>query len=438
MKMIDVAEVYLWGTKIGNVYMGEFEEYAKFEYDKSFQKSGIQLSPIMMPLSNKIYSFPSLANTSFRGLAGLVADSLPDKFGNAIISRWLASKGRSESSFTAVERLCYTGKRGMGALEYSPAMERNSISGEVDISEMTRLASSVLSQRTETTLSEENMNKMQLLEIGSSAGGARAKAIVAWNKETGVIKSGQIDTDEGFDYWLIKFDGVSGNGDHELTDPQQYTLIEYAYYLMAKKLNINMSECQILEKHGFHHFMTKRFDRVDGGNKLHMQTLSALGHFDYNQINSCSYEQYVQIARQLKVGKKDIEQIYMRMMFAVYGMNCDDHVKNFSFLMDKKGIWSISPAYDITFAYAPDNRWLAQHQMSINQKCSNIKMTDLLNCGKAMGLSTKFCKSVIYHTIEVVSNWQFYAEKSGISEERMETIDNALKVNLEAVQKEEH
>ena len=286
MKMIDVAEVYLWGTKIGNVYMNESETYARFEYDRNFQRSGIQLAPIMMPLSNKVYSFPTLANTSFRGLAGLVADSLPDRFGNAIISRWLASKGRSESSFTAVERLCYTGKRGMGALEYRPALERNTISGEVDVSEMTQLASAVLSSKQETVLSEDDMSKMQLLEIGSSAGGARAKAIVAWNKETGIVKSGQIDAEDGFDYWLIKFDGVSGNGDHEMIDPRQHTLIEYAYYLMAKDLQIDMSECQILEKDGFHHFMTKRFDRVDGGNKLHMQTLSALGHFDYNQINS--------------------------------------------------------------------------------------------------------------------------------------------------------
>ena len=424
--MINTAEVYLWGTKIGYIHQRANDAFANFEYDKGFLDSGIELSPFKMPLSERIYSFPELSRVeAFRGIPGLFADSLPDKFGNALIDKWLVNQGRSSESFSAIERLCYTGKRGMGALEYVPATSPESISDEVDVSEITKLASEVLSGKENVVLTDKKVNAMQLLEIGSSAGGARAKAVIAWNEKTGEIRSGQVDAGKGFDYWLMKFDGVAGNGDHNLNDKKQYSLIEYAYYLMAIDLGIEMSECRIYTKDGLHHFMTKRFDR-NGGNKIHMQTLAALGHFDYNTPNVCSYEMYADYARRLGIGKSGIGQIFRRMVFAVLGGNCDDHVKNFSFLMDRKGRWSLAPAYDLTFAYNPDNRWISKHQMSVNNKTSRISGEDLIASGKSMGLSVNFCQKAIASTENVISNWLNYAEKCGITEDRALEIQKGI------------
>jgi serine/threonine-protein kinase HipA len=427
--MINTVEVYLWGTRIGFMHQGDRDIAVSFEYDRNFLKSQIELSPFMMPLSDRVYSFPELARVdAFRGIPGLFADSLPDKFGNAVINKWLSRQGRSPESFTAIERLCYTGKRGMGALEYIPATGPEFINSEVDVTEMTELASEVLSGRERAVLSDRDVSVMQLLEIGSSAGGARAKAIIAWNEKTGEVRSGQVDAGKGFDYWLIKFDGVSGNGDHNLSDKKQYSLIEYAYYLMALDLGIDMTECRIYEKDGLHHFMTKRFDRVHG-DKVHMQTLAALGHFDYNTPNLCSYELYSDYARRLGIGKSGIEQIFRRMVFAVIGGNCDDHVKNFSFLMNRNGEWKLSPAYDITFAYNPGNRWISEHQMSINGKTSKISEEDLIASGKTMGLTADFCHKVISETEKVVSRWLVYAERCGISEERAEEIHEGIRLS---------
>ena len=425
--MITTAEVFLWGTRIGYIHQGENDVAASFEYDRKFLTSGIELSPFRMPLSDRIYSFPELSRIdAFHGIPGLFADSLPDKFGNAVINKWLAGQGRSPESFTAIERLCYTGKRGMGALEYVPAAGPEILNSNVDVTEMTQLASEILSGKESTVLSDKEASIMQLLEIGSSAGGARAKAIIAWNEETGEVRSGQIETGKGFDYWLIKFDGVSGNGDHNLADKKQYSLIEYAYYLMAKDLGIDMNECRIYKKDGLHHFMTKRFDRANG-DKIHMQTLAALGHFDYNTPNICSYELYADLAKRLGIGKSGIEQIFRRIVFAVFGGNCDDHVKNFSFLMDRKGKWVLSPAYDLTFAYNPDNKWISKHQMSVNGKTSGITAEDLVASGKSMGLSKGFCRKVLSETEAVVGKWLSYAEKCGISEERANEIQKGIK-----------
>ncbi len=424
--MIDACEVYMWGTRIGVIYQDAPLSAGRFEYDKDFQGSGIELSPFMMPLSNRIYSFPELVRLdAFHGLPGLFADSLPDKFGNAVIDKWLAGQGRQSGSFTAIERLCYTGKRGMGALEYIPSTSPDFANDEIDVTEMTALASEVLSGKENKTLSDKAASVAQLLEIGSSAGGARAKAIIAWNESTGEIRSGQTDAGDSFEHWLIKFDGVTGNGDHALTDKKQYTLIEYAYYLMARDLGIDMWECRIYEKDGLNHFMTKRFDR-ENGRKVHMQTLAALGHFDYNTPNVCSYETYVDFAKRLGIGKSGIEQIFLRTVFAVKGGNCDDHVKNFSFLMNRKGEWRLSPAYDITFAYNPDNKWISRHQMSINGKTSGITDDNLMSFGKTIGLSAEFCRKIIARTDDVVSMWLEYAAKCGINEERAAEIQRGI------------
>lgn len=254
----------MWGTRIGILHLDEGRPYAAFEYDREFVKSGIELSPVSMPLSNRVYEFPELADDAFHGVPGMVADSLPDKFGNAIISQWLATQGKADHDFNVIDRLCYTGARGMGALEYVPANGPAAEGNEaVNVSEMVKFASAILNNRETIKLEmSDELTYSQLLRLGTSAGGARAKAIIAWNKKTNEIKSGQVDTDEDFEHWLMKFDGVSKNGDHGLEDGFKYTLIEYAYYKMATDSGIKMNECRIFSENGNHHFMTKRFDRV--------------------------------------------------------------------------------------------------------------------------------------------------------------------------------
>ena len=420
--MITACEVYLWGTRIGVIYQDNHLSPGRFEYDKKFLNSGIELSPFMMPLSGRIYSFPELVRLeAFHGLPGLFADSLPDKFGNAVIEQWLISHGRSISSFSAIERLCYTGKRGMGALEYVPATETAASDEDIDVTDMVELATKVLADKKQAVLDQNKAAVAQLIEIGSSAGGARAKAVISWNPKTGIIKSGQVKAGEGFEQWIIKFDGVSKNGDHGLVDKKQYSLIEYAYYLMAIDLGIDMTECRIFSKDGLNHFMTRRFDRV-AGDKVHIQTLAALKHYDYNRPGVCSYEAYADCARRLGIGKQGIEQLFRRMTFNVLCANCDDHVKNFSFMMDRKGTWRLSPAYDLTFAYNPDNKWISRHQMNINSKASFITDADLIACGTGMGLSKEYCSNTIEQTRTVINDWPGYAERAGISEERAEEI----------------
>lgn len=428
--MIHTVEVYLWGSRIGILHQGENDAVPAFEYDHEFQKSGIELAPFQMPLSDRVYSFPQLRGSdAFHGLPGLVADSLPDKFGNAIIALWLERNGREKDSFTALERLCYTGKRGMGALEYVPAEDIGMTDTKLDVTELTEFASEILSGKESRSYNANDVTRAQMLEIGSSAGGARAKAVIAWNETTGEIRSGQIQTPPDFDHWLIKFDNVRGNGDHGERDGKQYTLIEYAYSLMAKDAGIAMSECRIFQKDGMSHFMTKRFDRRNG-KKIFMQTLSALGHLDFNEPYLCSYLTYADYARRLGIGKSGIEEIYRRMVFNVFAVNCDDHVKNFSFIMDRQGTWTLSPAYDLTFAYHPSNRWLCGHQMTINGRSKGITDSDLLQCGKAMGLSKQFCDAVIESIKSVTQNWLQYAERCRITEETALTIDSVLKTGI--------
>ena len=425
-KPITTAEVWLWGSRVGYLHQPEDSKLVQFEYDNDFLRSGIEISPIMLPLSENVYSFNDLADIpAFKGTAGVFADSLPDKFGNALIDAWLTEQGRAKDSFTVIERLCYTGNRGMGALEYRPSNSPSSIGERLNITEMVKLASSVLDGKKDGSLSDGKASLAQLVEIGSSAGGARAKAVIALNEDTGEIRSGQLTCGSDFDYWLLKFDGVDKNGDHNLNDGRQYTNIEYAYYLMAKDAGINMNECRLLQKDGLCHFMTKRFDCEDG-NKLHMITLAGLAHLDYNTPSSCSYEMYVEYAKRIGITKSEIEEMYRRMVFAVEGVNCDDHVKNFSFLMNKKGEWRISPAYDVTFAYNPDNEWISRHQMTINGKATDIRDADMIACGKKMGLDESFCKDTIEKVRAFVSNWMKYAEQAMISENR--AMDIALAI----------
>lgn len=424
--MINTAEVYLWGTRIGVIHKDANLPYASFEYDKDFLNSGIELSPIMMPLSGRVYAFPDLAAGTFRGVPGLVADSLPDKFGNAVINRWLASQGKSDNDFNALDRLCYTGKRGMGALEYVPEVGPEAdLSEEINVREMADFASKVLRKREERTLQVGGAGFEQLLKFGTSAGGARAKAIIAWNENTNEIKSGQIDAGEGFDYWLMKFDGVKGNGDHHLEDVPEYTLIEYAYYKMAVSAGIDMNECRIYEEGGRHHFMTKRFDRTYG-KKMHMQTLGAIAHIDYNYPGLCSYEQAAGYMRRMGISASDVEELFRRMVFNVLAVNQDDHVKNISFLMDKSGSWKLSPAYDMTFSYDQSNHWLSAHQMLVNGKKDGITYQDLVACGRNMDISTNRCKRIISDVANATDKWLAIASETGIRKETTQLINQKL------------
>lgn len=430
-----LAEVRMWGRRIGAVAWDANRQVANFEYEAAFTRSGIQVAPLMMPLASGIYSFPNLPRTTFKGLPGLLSDSLPDDFGNALINAWLARQGRTADSFNAVERLCYTGNRGMGALEYVPAIDVPEAKGEVlNMQALVELASTILRQREQmdgtftTTLQDNSLNN--ILRIGTSAGGARAKAIIAWNPSTGQVRSGQINAGDGFGYWILKFDGVSGNRDKELDDPQGFGLIEYAYYLMATAAGIAMSECRLLQEGGRHHFMTRRFDRTDTGGKVHMQTLAALAHFDYRQPGAYSYEQALQILRQLQLPMASIEELFRRMAFNIIARNQDDHVKNFGFLMQPSGQWSLSPAYDVTYSYNPQGAWTGQHQMTLNGKRDNFTLTDFRECASNCAMKKGRAETIIEEVRSAVSRWPEFANTAGVSAEVAAKIASVQRLQL--------
>jgi len=428
--MNDTAEVYLWGTRIGIIHQEITKAYASFEYDKDFLNSGIEVSPLRMPLGRNIYEFPGLIGDPFYGMPGLVADSLPDRFGNTVIEQWLMTLGKSLSDFTAIDRLCYTGKRGMGALEYVPAStDIKDIDENINVREMVKFASDILANREGISFkADDNLTYAQLVQVGSSAGGARAKAIIAWNEETGEVRSGQTNLGPGYDYWLMKFDNVLKNGDHGLEDKPEYTLIEYAYYLMAIDAGIAMNECRIYDSEGDHHFMTKRFDRVNG-KKLHMQSLGAMAHVSYQEPGLIGYELAARYMKELGISYKEIEQFYRRMVFNCLAVNQDDHVKNISFIMDRTGKWILSPAYDITFSYNPTNKWLRAHQMTVNGKTSEIGLEDLFEAGSKMGIKERRCKDIIGEVDLSVSNFGKFAEQAGIKEKTCDYINSIIALN---------
>lgn len=424
-----VAEVNLWGIQVGAVAWNEAANHGVFEFEPNFLKLELDISPLKMPLAEarsgkRIFSFPTLNTETFQGLPGLLADSLPDKFGNRLIEEWLARKGRTVQSMNPIEKLCYIGLRGMGALEFKPSIARyDGPSEPLQVDELVRLASDIMHQRNslETNIEKpENQAIEDIIRVGTSAGGARAKAVIAYNPETGDVRSGQAQHAAGFDYWMIKFDGVSND---LLGDPQGYGRIEYAYHLMAKACGIDMMECRLLEEHGRAHFMTKRFDRV-GTEKLHMQTLCGIAHFDYNMPNVYSYEQAFQVMRQLRLPYPDAEELFRRMVFNVICFNCDDHTKNISFLMDKRGEWRLSPAYDVTYAYNPENRWLKQHQMAVNGKRENIYRGDLLKVASEMNI--KRALDIIASVQQTVANWSKYAEEAGMPIGQIDKIDRLI------------
>ena len=433
--MTSVAEVRLWGRTIGAVSLGDNDEVAAFEYAPAFTRSGIEIAPLTMPLDSRVYRFPELSRETFYGLPGLLADSLPDRFGHALIDAWLASQGRSPASFNAVERLCYIGARGMGALEFAPAIgPRARQANRIQIDRLVELASTVLTKRNELRVSFAEKDQQQamtdILRVGTSAGGARAKAVIAWNPVTNEVRSGQIPAGEGFEYWLLKFDGVSGNRDKELDDPQGYGVIEYAYANMARDCGIAISECRLFEENGRRHFMTRRFDRLAGGEKLHMQSLSALAHYDFNLAGAYSYEQALMVIRQLGLPMQAIEEQFRRMAFNIIARNQDDHVKNIAFLMNKAGQWSLSPAYDVTYSFNPDGQWTASHQMTLNGKRDDFTLEDFRACAKMASMKRGRAEAIVGEVRAVVSRWPDYAAEAGVPEPVYRQIQHTLRLKI--------
>ena len=427
MKNTVAAEVVLWGTRVGAVAWDVDRALGFFEYDPEFLDAPIEIAPLCMPRSPEIYSFPELSRQSFHGLPGLIADSLPDKFGTILIDRWLEEQGRSADSFSPVERLCYMGSRGMGALEYRPNI-RDRVDSPVPLAmgELVRLANLALSSRRDLagrlsgsgdTSDQETLS--EIISVGTSAGGARAKAVIAWNEETNEVVSGQTDAPTGFEHWMLKFDGVASNADKELADPLGFGRVEYAYSEMAKAAGVEMTECRLLEENERAHFMTKRFDRGSTGAKLHMQSLCAIAHYDFNQAGAYSYEQSFGVTR--KIVAEDtalaLEQLVRRMVFNVVARNQDDHTKNIAFLMNRAGRWSLAPAFDMTYSFNPNGEWTSRHQMRVSGKRDAFSRKDLVEAAAAADLRPPQANAVIDDTLEAVRQWSTFAEKAGVPDD---------------------
>ncbi|MEZ5020107.1 MAG: type II toxin-antitoxin system HipA family toxin [Bacteroidales bacterium] len=411
-----VAEVKIWGKLAGAVAWNEEDRYASFEFDPDFMRLGWDLSPLRMPVAGgrKIFSFPELRRDrdsgydTFRGLPGLLADSLPDRFGNQLISAWLAQQGRTPESMNPIEMLCFIGTRGMGALEFEPPVMKEYVRPfSIEIDSLVDTARKILSRREAFVTNlrgDEEQAVTEILKIGTSAGGARPKAVIAWNEKTGEVRSGQTVALKGFEHWLIKLDGVS---DIQLGASRGYGRVEMAYHNMAKACGIEMMPSRLLEENGRAHFMTRRFDREGADTKHHVQTFCALKHFDYNQVNSYSYEQLFQCMRELKLTYADMEQMYRRMVFNVIARNCDDHTKNFSFMMKQGGKWELAPAYDLCHAYRPGSEWVSRHALSINGKRNDISKKDLLITGESAGLRKP--SEIIGEINHTVNNFRKFA-----------------------------
>jgi serine/threonine-protein kinase HipA len=426
--MITTAFLKIWGERVGAVAWDKETGVSSFEYEPKFIATKSDLAPLKMPITNstkRIFSFPELRDVkTFKGLPGLLADVLPDDYGNQLINSWLAQNGRPENSMNPVELLCFIGTRGMGALEFEPSQFKSTKKAfDIEVDSLVNITQKMLTQREgfQTNLNEDEQQAMlDILKIGTSAGGARPKAIIAYNEKTGQVKSGQTNAPRDFEHWLIKLDTVS---DVQFGESTGYGRIEMAYYLMAKACEIEMMECRLMEENGRAHFMTKRFDREGAEQKHHIQTLCAMQHYDFNQITSFSYEQVFQTMRLLKLPYKQAEQLFRRMAFNVIARNCDDHTKNFAFRLKKEGNWELAPAYDICFAYRLDSNWVSQHNLSINGKRTNITKEDLLTLAKSMNI--KKANTIIQQISETVTKWYEFAEIAKVEKNFKETIGNS-------------
>lgn len=429
---MELAEIKIWGELAGAVAWVESEGLATFEYDPAFQTRGWDLAPLLMPVAEKkrVFKFPALRKKNeptldtFKGLPGLLADALPDRYGNELINMWLARQGRPQDSMNPVEMLCFIGTRGMGALEFHPAVIReNKTAFSIEIDSLVSTAQSILSKKKSFATNVKNEEKavMEILRIGTSAGGARPKAVIAFNEKTGEVRSGQTHAPKGFEHWLLKLDGVS---DVQLGVSHGYGRVEMAYYNMARACGIDMMPSRLLEENGRAHFMTKRFDRENGSIKHHIQTFCAIRHFDYNQVTSFSYEQLFQTMRELKLSYPDAEQMFRRMTFNAAAQNCDDHTKNFSFRLKKDARWELAPAYDICHAYRPDHAWVSQHALSINGKRTGIVKEDLQAVADSANI--KKAVEIIEEVNEVVAHWKNYADDVHVSPKLRDEIEATL------------
>ncbi|WP_417485327.1 type II toxin-antitoxin system HipA family toxin [Maricaulis salignorans] len=416
------ARVNLWGRMIGAIVWDARRDVAVFEYTPEFAASQIEVAPLTMPLRRGVYDFPALPRETFKGLPGLLADSLPDKFGNLLIDRWLAEQGRTPDSFNPVERLCYTGTRGMGALEFQPSRAAPGQAGRtLDIAPLVELAARVIHDRQAlggTLEGDDDRDALRdILRVGTSAGGARAKAVLAWNEATGEFHSGQVETGSGFTHWLMKFDGVSGNADKEVADPLGYGRLEYACYRLAREAGVEMSRARLHEEGGRAHFMTRRFDRTETGEKLHMQSLCAMRHFDFNLPRAYSYEQAIETIRLLGLGPDAIEQQVRRALLNIVIRNQDDHVKNIAYLMDKTGQWQLSPAFDLVYAHNPDGQWTHQHQMSLAGKTKGFELDDLLRFGRYADIKPAKLKGMLGEVLAAAEDWNRHARAAGVPDD---------------------
>ena len=430
---MNTAFVKIWGELVGAVAWDEKTGLASFEFDPKFKKNDWDLSPLKLSISSikKIFTFPELRRNknsefdTFKGLPGLLADVLPDKYGNQLINIWLAQQGRPQDSMNPVEMLCFIGSRGMGALEFEPtSIKENKKTFSIEISSLVDIAQKMLSKRESFTTNlqkDEEKAVMEILKIGTSAGGARPKAVIAYNEKTGEVKSGQTNAPSGFEHWLIKLDGVS---DVQLGTSKGYGRVEMAYYNMALACGIEMMPSRLLEENDRAHFMTKRFDREGGEIKHHIQTFCAIKHFDFNLVNSFSYEQLFQTMRELKLTYQDMEQMFRRMVFNVLAQNCDDHTKNFAFRLIKDKNWELAPAYDICHAYRPGSEWVSQHALSINNKRKEITKEDLLIIGES--IKCKKALNIIIEINEIVKNWNKYANEVNVRAELRDEIGKTL------------
>lgn len=422
--MINFADVYIWGEHAGTIAWDENRQAGSFEYAESFRSKGLDLAPLTMPLQNQqVWQFPSLNHDTFLGMPGLLADALPDAFGKALLDRWLASIGRTFAN--PVERLCYQGNRSMGALEFVPAQDNYlEKSTALEVDSLVQVAREVLNTKAELNTSFDNDTKeaiANIIRVGTSAGGQRAKAVIAYNDATKEVRSGQIAAPEGFTHWLLKLDGVTNAN---LGDPKHFGQIEYVYHLMAREAGIDMMECRLLEENGRAHFMTRRFDRTDHAQKVHMQTLCGIAHFDYKILHAYSYEQAFQVMRRLRLSYQQAEEMYRRMVFNVIARNQDDHTKNISFLMNQEGKWRLSPAYDISWCYNPQGAWTSKHQMSVNGKWDNITVQDMLDVAKNVNI--KQPKQIIEQVVYAVSLWPKLAKEFGIPKEIIDQINATM------------
>jgi len=417
--MISTAYVNLWNERVGAVAWNSETGLGTFEYEPAFLRRDLDISPLKMPITGargRTFSFAGLRDSqTFRGLPGLLADVLPDQYGNTLINAWLARSGRPADSMNPVEMLCFIGQRGMGALEFEPAVPKGEGSAtKIELDSLIKVTQEILSGRTDfraNLADNEEKALLDILKIGTSAGGARAKAVIAYNPATGEVRSGQAEAPTGFTQWLIKFDGVH---DAQFGTSREYGRVEMAYALMAKDCGIEMTECRLLEENGRAHFMTRRFDRVPGEGKLHMQSFCAMQHFDFNLVGSYSYEQLFQTMRTLRLDYPQAEQLYRRMVFNVLARNCDDHTKNFAFTMDKSGQWKLAPAYDVCYAYRPDSPWVSQQSLTVNGKRQGINRSDLLEVAGAMNI--KKADDLIRHILSIRKQWPQYADQCHVPE----------------------